>query len=309
MTSPEPDASPALRIPANGRLDPQLALSILAAHAIPDVDERVGAEHRRPILVAGRPRVLGLRFTEEAVLVRPVAGPLAPRDEADVVALIRRWFDLDLDLGPVNALLAEDPLLAPLVARRPALRRVGYPDAFEAAATTVLGQQVSVAAMRTFAGRLVARWGGPAVNGLRPFPRPAAIAGVPEDELQAAIGLTGARTRTLRAVAAAFDNAPGADGDGGIPAGGDTAADAGPAGTVPLTRAELLALPGIGPWSADYLEVRARLDPDAFAPGDLVLRRALGRIGAREAEARAEAWRPYRAHALFHLWTAEAYDR
>lgn len=281
-----------VRVAARGPLDPQLCLAVLAAHAIPGVDERVGGEHRRPVRVGGRAVALGLRFTDDALLVRSLSEPLAPADQRSVTGLLRRWFGLAEDLAPANNHLAADPLLAPLVARRPALRRIGYADPFEAAATTVLGQQVSVAAMRTFAGRLVAGWGGPLHAGLRLFPEAAVVARIPEDELRPAIGLTRARARTLLAVAQAFV-------DAGAPADGD----------FPLTREQLLELPGIGPWSADYLAVRARREPDAFTPGDLVLRRALGRISAREAAARAEAWRPYRAHALFHLWTAQSHDR
>lgn len=303
MGQTEWDREPVLHLPANGALDPQLCLAMLAAHAIPGIDERTGTEHRRPVRLGGRVVTLGLRFTDDAVLVRPVGAPIAADDAPALVVLIRRWFGLDEDLGPVNAHLARDPLLAPLVARHPALRRVGYPDSFEAAATTVLGQQVSVAAMRTFAGRLVAGWGGAPPAGRRLFPAPDVVARIHPNELQAAIGLTHARTRTLLAVAGAFA-AKGQDGIGpGSPNGTATADD------FPLTRGELLALPGIGPWSADYLDVRARLDPDAFAAGDLVLRRALGRISAKEAEARAEAWRPYRAQALFHLWSQEAYGK
>lgn len=294
MDATQQDPGPVLPVDANGQLDPQLCLSILAAHAIPGIDERVGAEHRRPVRLAGRAVTLGLRFTTDAVLVRSVGQPLAVAEEPAVASLVHRWFGLDEDLAPVNGHLSRDPLLAPLVAQRPNLRRIGHPDAFEAAATTVLGQQVSVAAMRTFAGRLVARWGETPEHGLRLFPTAELVAQIEEDELQAAIGLTGARTRTLLAVANAFVEAGFGEQPGEV---------------FPLTREQLLALPGIGPWSADYLAVRARLDPDAFAPGDLVLRRALGRISTREAEARAEAWRPYRAHALFHLWSEEAYSK
>jgi len=292
MDATQQDPGPVVRVAARGRLDPQLCLAILGAHAIPGVDERVGPEHRRPVRLGTRTIPVGLQFADDAVLVRGLGAALSPTDEPAVASLVARWFGLAEDLAPANARLADDPLLAPLAARRPALRRIGYPDPFEAAATTVLGQQVSVAAMRTFAGRLVARWGGSPHAGMRLFPEAAVVARIPQDELRATIGLTGARTRTLLAVAQAF-------------------VDAGPraGGVFPLTREQLLALPGIGPWSADYLAVRARLEPDAFTPGDLVLRRALGRISAREAEARAEAWRPYRAHALFHLWAAEAYDR
>lgn len=289
------DHEQTLRVPAHGGLDPQLSLAILAAHAVPGIDEQTGDEHRRPVRIGRQSMVVGLRFTDDAVLLRRVDSPLTAEDRPLLSALVRRWFALDLDLEPINAQLLSDPTLAPLVTKRPRLRPVGYPDPFEAAATTVLGQQVSLAAMRTFAGRLVSGWAGPPVAGLHLFPDPGVVAGVAEDELQSAIGLTHARTRTLLAVADAFARAA-------------TQADF-DAGTFPLNRDELLAIRGIGPWSADYLDVRARLDPDAFTAGDLVLRRALGGVTAKEASHRAEAWRPYRGHALFHLWSEEAYAR
>jgi 3-methyladenine DNA glycosylase/8-oxoguanine DNA glycosylase len=216
-----------------------------------------------------------------------------------------RGLDLDTDLAPVNASLRRDPVLAPLVSARPGLRIVGYLTHFEAAATTVLGQQVSLAAARTFAGRLVAAFGADGPGGLRLFPEPGTIAALDPEELRAAVGVTRARARTVHSVAAALAAAS-APVPAPVPAGRPPGHGIGDGG-FPLSRAELLALPGIGPWTADYLAVRAAGDRDAFAPGDLVLRRALGGITAREAAARAERWRPYRAHALFHLWTAAAY--
>ncbi|MGO2004074.1 DNA-3-methyladenine glycosylase family protein [Arthrobacter rhombi] len=284
-----------LRVPANGGLDPQLCLAVLAAHAIPGIDEQRGEEHRRPVRIGGRNVVVALRFTDDAVLLRSVDSDLTAADRSLLTVLVRHWFALDVDLEPINAQLLGDPTLAPLVTKRPRLRPVGYPDPFEAAATTVLGQQVSLAAMRTFAGRLVSGWAGPPIAGWHLFPDPGVVAGVAEDELRAAVGLTHARTRTLLAVAEAFAR---------------TASQprTNP-GDFPLTRDELLAIRGIGPWSADYLDVRARLDPDAFTAGDLVLRRALGGVTAQEAAGRAEAWRPYRGHALFHLWSEEAYAK
>lgn len=282
-----------LRVPAHGGVDPKLSLAVLAAHAVPGIDARVGDEHRRPIRIGSGTMVVGLGFTDDAVLLRRVDAPLAPRDVSELSALIRRWFCLELDLEPINARLLQDPTLAPLIGKRPRLRPIGYPAPFEAAATTVLGQQVSVAAMRTFAGRLVAGWADPPVAGLQLFPEAGTVAGIAEVELQAAIGLTRARTRTLLALAEAFAAASAPQDPGAFP----------------LSRDELLAIRGIGPWSADYLDVRARLDPDAFTPGDLVLRRALGGISSQEAAARAQAWRPYRAHALFHLWSEEAYSK
>jgi 3-methyladenine DNA glycosylase/8-oxoguanine DNA glycosylase len=171
------------------------------------------------------------------------------------------------------------------------LRVIGYPDGFEAAVTTVLGQQVSVAACRTFAGRLVKRFGKPGPGGLTIFPTAESIAASTPAELQSIVGLTGARSRSLHALAEACA--------GGLMIGRNS-------DSVELRR-DLIALPGIGPWSVDYLAVRALGDRDAFVSSDLVLRRALGKISAREAEVLSRAWSPVRAYALFHLWTQAAY--
>lgn len=226
-----------------------------------------------------------------------------PADAARVLGAVRRWLDLDADPAAVGAVLSQDARLAPMVARRPGLRVLGSTDPFETAMSTVLGQQVSLAAARTFAGRLVGAFGEPvgADGEFRSFPTPAALGSVDPAELQRAVGVTHARARTLLTLAVAVAN--------GLPlaglsqaAGGAARRDPDPRDTV---RRDLLALPGIGPWTADYLAVRLG-DPDAFPADDLVLRRALGVRTAREATALAAPWRPYRAYGLFHVWV-EAY--
>lgn len=213
----------------------------------------------------------------------------APAEVAEGAAeLVRAWFDLDSDVAAIGFELSRDPLLAPMVAARPGLRATRYPEPFEAAIMSVLGQQVSVAAARTFGGRAVAAFGSTGERGLGLFPSPEALVAVPLDELRAAIGVTVARARTVHAVAAAV-------------AGGLTLDRA---GDLAEQRRLLLAIPGIGPWTADYLALRLLGDPDAFPAGDLVLRRALGRVTTAEAEAASQRWRPHRAHAAFHLWAS-----
>ena len=219
----------------------------------------------------------------------------APADVLDEVeAVVRRWLDLDADHVSADAWLATDPLLAPLVAARPGLRFPHAVDGAESAVLTVLGQQVSLAAACTFAGRLVAAYGTP-VETLVAFPGPAALAAAGPEEIRAVTGITRARARTVHALATAL--ADGLDLDAAV---GDPLRAA-------AARAELLALPGIGPWTADYVALRVLGDADAFLSGDLVLRRALGGTSAKEATARAEPWRPWRGHALLHLWTAEVF--
>jgi 3-methyladenine DNA glycosylase/8-oxoguanine DNA glycosylase len=266
-------------------MDPAAVLGSLAAHNVPgaEVTDVDAMTHSRVLSGPEGPRTVRVRFTRDGVDVEfePVLEDSAANA---LIETVRRWLDLDTDLEPIRTALSPDARLAPLVAARPALRVIGTTNRFQTAVTTVLGQQVSLAAGRTFSGRLVAAFGEPTPSGLRTFPRPDALAAADLEELRAAVGLTSARARTVVALAKKWWEA----------------------GTA-LTREQLLAIPGIGPWTVDYLSVRFG-DRDAFAPGDLVLRRALGGITAREAEARSQAWRPFRAYALVHLWTEAAYS-
>ncbi len=181
---------------------------------------------------------------------------------------VRRWLGLDADHAAAIAILADDPTIGPLVRARPALRVPGSVDPAELALRTVLGQQVSVAAARTLAGRLVALLGEPGPEGLRLFPRPSVIAAAGQDAVRA-IGLTG-RPRADR---------------GGARRGAGRWA--GPrAGRGPRRRgAALGALPGIGPWTVEYVALRAMRDLDAFPAHDLVLRRRMGDLDAAAAAA------------------------
>jgi 3-methyladenine DNA glycosylase/8-oxoguanine DNA glycosylase len=264
-------------------------LASLAAHTVPGAErtDPAAGTHERLVHTARGPVVVSVRLDASGVdLTVHGARELA----AAVVPAVRAWLDLAIDLRAVRTALRADPLLRPLVDVRPALRVTGTTDAFQTAVTTVLGQQVSLAAGRTFAGRLVATYGEPGPRRLIQFPTATALAEARPEDLQAAVGLTSSRARTVRALAEAFADRGHSTGDASLR----------------LTRDELLAVYGVGPWTADYLEVRTG-SRDAFAPGDLVLRRALGGISASEAARRAEAWRPFRAYALVHLWTATAY--
>jgi AraC family transcriptional regulator, regulatory protein of adaptative response / DNA-3-methyladenine glycosylase II len=202
--------------------------------------------------------------------------------------LTRRLLDADADLLAVNSVLASDPLLAPLVEASPARRVPGHVDGFEMAARAILGQQVSVAAARTHAARLVARYGEPlaAPDGslTHAWPTPAALRDAE---------IAGPRTRgaAIRALAAAVD-------DGWL----DLSYGADPE--------PLLSLPGVGPWTASYVAMRALGDRDAFLPTDLGVRRGLEKLGVpgdpRSAERFAERWRPFRSYAVQHLWAVAA---
>jgi AraC family transcriptional regulator, regulatory protein of adaptative response / DNA-3-methyladenine glycosylase II len=202
-------------------------------------------------------------------------------------------FDLTAESAAIAAALARDPLLAPLARPAAAHRICGSPDPFELAARAVLGQQISVAAARTIAARLLARFGsepvgsGPA-SGLRAFPRAERIAAQPLDALRA-IGLTRARAATLSELAAA--------------ARAGLFREAWERAPERLVH-ELRRLRGIGPWTANYIAMRAYGWADAFLAEDLLVQRALGVTSARAALSRAERFRPYRAYAVLALWKA-----
>jgi len=268
--------------------------AILANHAIPGCEIAgsgvSGRIHSRLLATpGGHCRVTVTVRSEDVLLSADTDDDL---EFAHLEATTRSWLDLDTDTTAVVRAFDDDPLLGPLVRERPGLRAVGYPDPFEAAIMTVLGQQVSVAAGGTFGGRLAAAYGTASPSGLTLFPTPQVIADAPQEELRAAIGVTRTRGATVQNVARAVVDGLVLDPDA------DQAA----------LRKELLAIPGIGPWSADYLAVRVLRDPDAFTPGDLVARRAMGNPSIRDAERLSEAWRPYRAYALFHLWTSATYS-
>ena len=273
----------------------------LAMRALPGV-ERVDARgYARTVNAANQPAggrsadgghaIVCVRALErERALELRVRGA-APGALFQLSGAARRTFDLAADPARIARALRGDPLLAPLVGLRPGLRIPGAWDPFECAVRAVVGQQVSVAAGRTLAARLVARVGRPIAGGTdgltHLFPSPVALAAANLDGL----GLTGARARALRALAQAVA-------EGTIDLGAP----------VEDVAAGLEALPGLGAWTAQYVALRALGEPDAFPAGDLVLRRMAAAGGtplsARALEARAEAWRPWRGYAVLHLWRA-----
>ncbi|MGG5258606.1 DNA-3-methyladenine glycosylase family protein [Phycicoccus avicenniae] len=253
----------------------------LVAHAVPGVDEVVvGAD-------GGSGHVRALPDGSRLEVLLPAVGVPVLRSTggASGAEVARRWLGLDLDPAPGVAALADDPVLGPLVTSRPLVRVPGAPDPFEAAVNVVLGQHVSLAAGRVFAGRLAAAH---PVNA-------EALAVLDPEVLRASVGVTGARSASLVALARAVLD--GLDLDPQVDPSERAA-----------TRAALLALPGVGPWTADLVAMRCLRDPDVFLPGDLVLRKALGGVTAREAARLAEAWAPHRSLAVVHLWTHHALD-
>lgn len=279
-----------LRLAYQPPLDWEAMLAFLEGRCTSGVEQVEGGAYRRTVR-------LGRRRGWVSVTADPVRPALRVEASHSLLAArgllelrLRALFDLDADPAAVARALRRDRLLAPSVRRDPGLRVNGAFDAFEAAVRVVLGQQVSVRAATTVAGRLAAAMGEPVETpfaGLdRLAPTADAVFQAGEDRI-ARVGMPGARARTLIALAAAIRS-----GDLRLERGADP----------DRVRDRMLALPGVGPWTANLVAMRALGAPDAFPAGDLGVLRALGVKSAREAEARAEAWRPWRAYAAMHLW-------
>jgi len=268
-------------------------LGFLALRAIPGVEEIVEATYRRVLDLPGGPMIAEVGLGDGRAVLSLAGG--TARDRPAAIAAIRDLVDADAEPETVAAVLSRDRALAPLVRARPGRRAPGAVDAGELAARAVLGQQISVVAARTLGGRLAWRHGVPVEDpggGLtRTFPAADALARVDHAEL----AMPRSRARTLTGLGSALAS-------GELVLGRERDPQA--------TRAALLALPGIGPWTADYVAMRALGDRDAFPATDLGVRHAARALGlpdaARELTTRAEAWRPYRAYAVHHLWATLA---
>ena len=214
---------------------------------------------------------------------------------AAIIAMVRRSFDLSTDLAAFRVVALRDALLKPLLQARPFLRLPQLLDPFEGVIRAVLGQQVSVVGASTMTDRLVRAFGAPlpAVHDeaqLFGFPSPAVLAAAGADTLRT-IGLTNAKAATLHGVSYAI-------------ATGAIDLDALRGAPTEQAEATLIALPGIGPWTAHYVRMRALGDRDAFPAADLGVLKAMTIAGVqkRDIMARAESWRPWRAYATLHLW-------
>jgi len=284
-----------LKLPFQPPLDWALMLDWLKMRAIPGVECVEGSSYRRTIALDGRHGVVEIRAVPgEAALAATIRFPLMAA-LGQIAARLKRQFDLDADSAAIDAQLAGDPLLAPLVAARPGLRVPGAWDPFELAIRAILGQQISVGAATQLAGRLVVEYGAPLV--LDDGPAPLGLTHVfPDAERLLSVDpgrlrIPGARARTIAGLAAAYRDEP------------DLLQ-----AVLPLehTIRRLCMLPGIGPWTAQYIAMRALREPDAFPSGDLGLRQALAVDGVvpsiGELEALSQAWRPWRAYAALHLW-------
>ncbi|GAA1738884.1 AlkA N-terminal domain-containing protein [Microcella frigidaquae] len=306
-----------LRLAARAPFDGAGVLRYIADHAVPGVErvllsatgEPRGAE--RWITLPGGPGRVWVELDAERAGVRVTAALATLADVAPLTARVRRWFDLDADAEAIDAALGADALLGPLVAAVPGIRIPGAVDPAETLLRTIVGQQISLPPARTVLGRLAAELAAepaaklaaelpaePAVDqstapphddALLPFPSAAAIA---EHGARLLRG-PAARVRAVVAVAEAL-------------ASGELVLDVGM--TTAELRASLLRMPGIGPWTADYVALRVLGSPDLLLATDLVLLRTLRARGAATTPAEAAAlgtrWAPWRSYATLHLWRA-----
>ncbi len=265
--------------------------AFLAARAVPGVEETTSVAYRRTLSLPHGHGIVELQPSGQHMQCTLRLAYL--RDLPAAVQRARRLLDLDADPAIPDAHLARDPLLAPLLRSTPGLRVPGAVDGPELAIRAILGQQVSVAAARTTAAKLTRALGEPlsiSDNSLTHlFPTPHAIAAADLAELPGPIR----RRLTLQALARAL-----AEQELVIDPGSDRHE----------VRAQLSAIPGIGPWTTEYIAMRALADPDAFLPTDLGVKHTLARLGHTTAPKgialTAQPWRPWRAYALQHLWAS-----
>jgi AraC family transcriptional regulator of adaptative response / DNA-3-methyladenine glycosylase II len=294
-----------LRLPCRRPFDPASVLDFLGLRALPGVEELDGATgpYRRSLRLPHGHGIVTLRApeTDDAEGPEYVEGELVLSDLRDLqtaVARCRQLLYLDADPVAIWEALRKDPLVGAMVRRDPGRRVPGAADGFELAVRAVIGQQVSVPGARTVAGRLVLAAGDllPAPLGAvtHLFPSPAALVALAESD-PGAFSMPAGRRRAVVALAEAVDS-----GEVVIDPGADPAE----------LRRSLVALPGIGPWTAEYVAMRALRDPDAFMPTDLGIRRSAVALGLPDDPAHLRAltehWRPWRSYAMAHLWAMPA---
>jgi AraC family transcriptional regulator, regulatory protein of adaptative response / DNA-3-methyladenine glycosylase II len=271
-------------------------LSFLSLRAIPGVEVISGDNYQRSIAIGGDVGAISVAPADKNRVDVSVRFPnIAALPQ--IIARVRRVFDLAADPDTIGAHLAQDPVLAPLVAARPGLRVPGAWDGFELAVRAILGQQITVPAATKLLGRLVAAHGAPLPVATRDiegashvFPSPARLARADI----AALGMPKARAMAVTSLAQAIGADPAIFSRGA---------------SLEQAIAKLRTLPGIGEWTAQYIAMRELREPDAFPAADIGLLRAMvaadgQRPSPAQLLARAERWRPWRAYAALHLWAA-----
>jgi AraC family transcriptional regulator of adaptative response / DNA-3-methyladenine glycosylase II len=271
-----------LRLAYRAPMDLGASLRFLGRRAIPGVERIDGETFTRVLALPGGPALVELGDGSGYVRCR-----LRLSDQRDLVAAVARvrgLLDLDSDPMAVDSTLSADTGLASLVRARPGLRSPGSVDGFEMAVRAVVGQQISVSGARTLLGRIAAEHGRSVFEHWLAFPTASAFAEIDPERLP----MPRRRAETLIALA-------------GAAASGELSLD--PGADREQTRARLLALPGIGPWTADYLAMRALSDPDVLLSSDLGVRKSAEALGIALSDHR-PTWAPWRSYATHHLWAA-----
>jgi len=266
--------------------DADSLLQFLRRRAISGIESVDDRSYSRTMRLPAGPAAI--RLEVGAASVEAHLWVAEPTDLAMALQRCRWLLDLDTDLSAVEDHLRTDPHLAPSLRANPGLRVPGHVDGFEVAVRAVVGQQISVAGARTILGRLVREYGEAVADAPQPlthlFPSPEGLAGADPERLP----MPRSRGRALVAVAVAV-------------ARGEVVLDR--SVDLPDARRALLALPGIGPWTADYIALRALGDPDVFMGTDLGVRQGLARMGLRDAGSDVfQRWSPWRSYALMHVW-------
>jgi len=285
-----------LRLPYHPPFAAATLLSFLGARALPGVEDVRDGSYRRSVrLPDGGAAVIGLTSDPVASHVTLDGSADHESDLSALVPVARRAFDLDADPVAIDARLAEDSKLTPLVKRIPGMRVPGTFDPFELVVRAIFGQQVSVSGARTSLGRFAVRFGrplDPPSSGITHlFPSAEQVAEVPSDAFEMPRG----RAEAIHGVAALAAT-------GELDLSGDAPLDE--------TLHILGEVRGIGPWTLAYVAMRVLRDGDAFMVGDLGVRKGFEALGLpstpEELLARAERWRPWRAYAVMHLWHAHS---
>lgn len=286
-----------LRLPYYEPYDWETILNFFRYRAIPGVEYVSESAYRRIVRTEGGAAEIEVR-NADGHLEAAVRG-IEPRHLFPLVQTLREVFDTDAPIADIAAVLRKDALLRRLLRLHPGIRVPGAFDRFEHIVRAILGQQVSVRAATTIAGRLALRYGDPAPESLQVTGELTHLFPAPERLVRArmeALGITKSRAATIRRVAGAVV-ARRLDLDPSVPSADFVAG--------------FTSLRGIGPWTAEYTLLRAMKDPDAFPASDLGVIKAMSpgndvRLSAREIEARADAWRPWRAYAALLLWQRAA---
>jgi AraC family transcriptional regulator, regulatory protein of adaptative response / DNA-3-methyladenine glycosylase II len=278
-----------MRLPYRAPYDWDYVNRFLARRALHGIESVANGCYSRTVATATGHAIVRIKPAAKGTALEiSFEGGAEEAERAALSAAARRMFDLSAHPDEIAAVLRADPLLRPLVARQPGLRIPGTWDLFESGVRAIVGQAITVEAGRTIVGRLVASAGRRiAADGLTHlFPTPEALL---EADLRAA-GLSRVRAEALRAFAGVVRE--------------------GALERMPMEQllGVLQELPGVGAWTAGYIVMRGLSAPDGFPSGDLILKREAGAAGkpltARELDARAQAWRPFRGYAVMHLWEA-----